>query len=112
MEIGRLNQRIDIIKNVTETDEIGNHSSQWEKIFSCWASVYVKNSTETTETGVTREVQSTEITVRQNPQTETISATAHCVKFRGEIYNINGILPNFRSQDYMKISVSKRKAGE
>ena len=64
MEIGNLNQRITILEHNTKIDSIGNHKAQWEELFSCWAAVNVKSSSETTEAGVTKEGSSLEFTVR------------------------------------------------
>lgn len=112
MEIGTLNQRIDILEHRTKKDSIGNHKACWDEVFSCWASVSVKNSTETTDTGVTKEVTSLEFIVRQTPDTMRINNTTHKLRFRGLLYNIDGVKPNFRSLDYMKITAGTRKAGE
>lgn len=51
MEIGKLNQRITILENRTVVDEIGNHTSKWDEVFSCWAKVSVKSSAEQVNTG-------------------------------------------------------------
>lgn len=112
MEIGTLNQRIAILEHITKIDGIGNHKARWEELFSCWASVSVKNSTETTDAGVTKEVTSLEFIVRQTPDTMRINSTTHKLRFRGMLYNIDGIKPNFKSLDYMKITAGTRKAGE
>lgn len=111
MEIGKLNQRITILEHSTKIDNKGNHKAQWEEVFSCWASVYVKNSTETTEAGVTKEVQTLQFMIRQNAMTMGISTTANCISFRGVIYNITAISPNFEYRDYLKITAVARKAG-
>lgn len=107
MEIGTMKQRIAVYANKTVTDSIGNHTTQQEKLFSCWASVYVRSSAESTETGVTREVQNIEFIIRQRE----ISTTANCIEFRGNRYNIIGIFPNYKSMDYMKIVCEMRRAG-
>ena len=112
MEIGTLNQRITILEHNTKIDGIGNHKAQWDELFSCWAAVSVKTSTETSEAGVTKEVVSLEFTVRQTPDTLKINATTHKLRFRGLMYNIDGVLPNYKSLDYMKITAGTRKAGE
>ncbi len=112
MEIGRLNQRITIMEYSTKVDNIGNHKAQWDEAFSCWAAVAVKSSSENTEAGVTKEALSIEFTIRQTPQTINLSTSAHRIQFRGAIYNIDSILPNFRSLDYMKIVAYIRRAGE
>ena len=107
MEIGNLNQRITILEH-----NIGNHKAQWEELFSCWAAVNVKSSSESTEAGVTKEVSSLEFTVRQTPDTMRINSTAHKILFRGLTYDINSVIPNFKSLDYMKIVAGTRKAGD
>lgn len=112
MEIGTLNQRITILEHHTRVDGIGNHKAQWEEAFSCWASVNVNSSSEINETGVTKEQLSIEFTIRQTPQTVNLSTTAHRIQFRGLCYNIDSIIPNYRSLDYMKITAGTRRAGE
>ncbi len=112
MEIGQLNQRITILENSVKVDGIGNHKARWEELFSCWASVSVKNSTENADNGVTKEVVSVEFVVRQTPDTLRISTSANKLQFRGLTYNINGIIPNFKSMDYMKIVAGTRRVGD
>ena len=112
MEIGRLNQRITFLEHRTKIDSIGNHKTQWDEVFSCWAAVSVKSSAENSDNGTTKEVLSLEFTVRQTPDTMRINPTTHKISFRGLTYNIDSILPNFRSMDYMKITAGTRKAGD
>lgn len=111
MEIGKLNQRIVILENKTMVDAIGNHTAQWEEAFTCWACISVKNSTETDNAGVTKEVQTLEFLIRQTPYTANLSTSANRIQFRGNVYDFSGIVPNFKSQDYMKIIAVVRKAG-
>ena len=75
MEIGNLNQRITILEHRTVVDEIGNHTTKWEEIFSLWAKVTVKTATETTDAGITKEVQKLEFLVRQSPASLNINST-------------------------------------
>ena len=112
MEIGTLNQRIAFLEHSTKIDGIGNHTAQWEEVFSCWAAVSVKTSTETTDAGVTKEVLSLEFTRRQTPDTQKFTTTTHKLRFRGLVYDIGGVLPNYKSLDYMKITAGTRKAGK
>jgi len=105
MEIGTMKQRIAVYANKTVTDSIGNHTTQQEKLFSCWASVYVKNSSESTPYAEIREMQTIEFKIRQRE----LSTTANCIEFRGNRYNIIGIFPNYKSMDYMKIVCEVRK---
>lgn len=111
MEIGKLNQRITILEHRTKIDNIGNHKSQWDEVFSCWAAVSVKNSVENSDNGTTKEVQTLQFMIRQNMITMGISATANRISFRGVIYDIVGILPNFEYRDYLKITAVTKKAG-
>ena len=64
MEIGKLNHRITILEQCIKIDEIGNHTSRWIESFSLWASVTAKNSSEITDTGVTRNIQTLEFLVQ------------------------------------------------
>lgn len=112
MEIGKLNQRITILEHNTKIDSIGNHKAQWEELFFCWAAVAVKSSSETTDAGVTKEVSSLEFTVRQTPDTMRINSTTHKILFRGLTYDINSVIPNYKSLDYMKLVAGRRKAGD
>ncbi|MGN1036148.1 MAG: phage head closure protein [Ruminococcus sp.] len=112
MEIGNLNQRIDFLEHQTVTDLIGNHITRWEKTFSCWAYVSVKTSSETTDSGITKEVQSLEFTIRQTKNTRIINPTTHRIQFLGILYDINSVILNFKSQNYMKIVAVARKSGD
>ena len=111
MEIGNLNQRISILENTVKIDEIGNHKAQWEEVFSCWAAVAVKSSAENSDSGVTKEVQTLEFTVRQNPLTGCISTSTNRIHFRNTVYDIKAVIPSFRYRDYIKIIAEARKAG-
>lgn len=112
MEIGRLNQRITFLEHRTKVDSIGNHKVQWDEAFSCWAAVSVKSSAENSDNGTTKEVLSLEFAVRQTPDTMRVNPTTHKISFRGLTYNIDSILPNYKSFDYMKITAGTRKAGD
>lgn len=115
MEIGMLNQRIAILEHRTKKDSIGNHKAQWEEVFSLWASVTVSNTVggadEETNTGVTRAIQKIEAIIRQTPQTKHMASTVYKIRFDGLDYDIKGIVPNFHTQNYMKLICESRKAG-
>ena len=111
MEIGKLNQRITILEHRTVIDEIGNHIKKWEETVSLWASVTTKSVTETTDAGVTKEVQKLEFLIRQSPASLNINSTAFLILFRGNIYDITGITPLYDHNSYMKIEGETRKAG-
>ena len=111
MEIGTLNQRITILEHRIFIDEIGNHITKWEETFSLWAKVTVKTASETTEAGVTKEIQKLEFLVRQSPASLNINSTNFRILFRNNIYNVIGITPLYDHNNYMKIEGETRKAG-
>lgn len=111
-DIAEMNQRITILENKTVIDEIGNHTATFENIFSCWASVSVKTSTENTDAGTTKEVQTLEFTIRQSSQTKCLSTSIHRIAFQNVIYDIQSITPSFRLKNYIKLTVEARKAGQ
>ena len=111
MEIGTLNQRITILEHRIFIDEIGNHITKWEETFSLWAKVAVKTASETTDAGVTKEVQKLEFLVRQSPASLNINSTNFRILFRNSIYNVTGIIPLYDYNNYMKIEGEIRKAG-
>ncbi len=111
MEIGRLNQRIVILEHRTKIDSIGNHITQWEEVTACWALVSIKNSAETMNTGVTKEIQSVSFTVRQNPYLLYMNSTTHRILFRGQYFDIVSVKPNYEKNDYLTITGEVRKAG-
>lgn len=111
MEIGNLNQRITILEHRTVIDEIGNHITKWEETFSLWSKVAVKTASETTDAGVTKEIQKLEFLVRQSPATLNINSTNFRILFRNNIYNVTGITSLYDHNNYMKIEGEIRKAG-
>lgn len=112
MEIGKLNQRITILEPTTHIDSKGNHKAQWDEIFSCWACVSVKTSTENSDNGTTEEVQTMQFIIRQNSNTLKISTNANRISFQGVIYDIMGVFPDFVRRDYVKITAVARKVRE
>ena len=111
MEIGKLNQRIAILEHRTVVDEIGNHTSKWDEVFSCWAKVSVKSSAEQVNTGVTKEVQSVSFVVRQSLFLLSMNATTHRIRFHGEEYHIKSVQRDYLHNDYITILCEVRKAG-
>ncbi len=111
MEIGKLNQRITILEHNTKVDNIGNHKAQWEELFSCWAKVSVKSSAEQMNTGVTKEIQSVSFIVRQSSYLCSLNSTTHRILFRGQVFDIVSVKPDYEKMDYLTIEGQVRKAG-
>lgn len=114
MEFAKLNQRITLLEHRTVKDEIGNHTTKWEELCSMWSMAVVKNlqsSSETAENGITKEVRTVTFTVRQSSYLLFINSTTHRILFRGQIYNIISIKPDYEHNGYMTISCEIREAG-
>ena len=71
----------------------------------------VKTASETTEAGVTKEIQKLEFLVRQSPALLNINSTNFRILFRNNIYNVTGITPLYDHNNYMKIEGEIRRAG-
>ena len=111
MEIGTLNQRIIFLESRVVTDEIGNHTAVWDEVFSCWAKVTLKASSEQTNAGVTKETQTLEFLIRQSPHWMP-SATGNRILFRDVTYNITSVTPDYLHKDYLKLAAEARKEGQ
>ena len=90
-------------------DEIGNHTSKWDEVFSCWAKVSVKSSAEQVNTGVTREIQSVSFLVRQSSYLLSLNATTHRILFRGQTFDIVSVKPDYEKMDYLAIEGEVRR---
>lgn len=110
-EFDKLNQRITILEHRTVVDEIGNHITKWDEVYSCWANVTVKSSAENTNTGITKEVQSVSFVVRQSLFMLSLNATTHRILFRGLVYHIKSVQRDYLQNSYITIVCEVRKAG-
>lgn len=114
MEFANLNQRITLLEHRTVKDEIGNHITKWEEVGSMWAevsTVNLKTSTETMDAGVAREIRTLIFTVRQCPDLLYLNSTTHRILFRGQMYNIISVKPDYAENNYMKLTCENREAG-
>ena len=114
MEFSKLNQRIILLEHRTVKDEIGNHITKWEELCSMWSKADVsrlQSSSENTENGVSKEIRTIVFTVRQNPYLLTINSTTHRILFRGQIYDIVSVTPDYTNNSYMTLSCTIREAG-
>ena len=112
MDFDKLNQRITILEHRTVVDEIGNHVTKWDEVYSCWANVTVKSSAENTNTGITKEVQSVSFVVRQSLFMLSLNATTHRILFRGLEYNIRSVQRDYLQNSYITLICEVRKAGK
>ena len=87
MNIAKLNQRIQIQKAVSKTDEVGNVIQQWQDFYSCFASVNTAVGKER-QKGDTEEQQTVSFAVRFCKQLSELSAVDYRIVFRGKTYNI------------------------
>ena len=87
MDISKLNQRIQIQKGVSKTDEVGNVLREWQDFYSCFASVKTTGGKEQ-QKGDTEEQHSVAFAVRFCKQLSELSAVDYRIMFRGKNYNI------------------------
>ena len=87
MDISKLNQRIEIQKGVSKTDEVGNVIRHWQDYYSCFASVNTAGGKER-QKGDTEDQNSVAFAVRFCKQLSEISAVDYRIVFRGKTYNI------------------------
>ena len=83
MEIANLNQRIQIQKAVSKTDEVGNVIQQWQDFYSCFASIKTTGGKER-QKGDTEEQQTVSFTVRFCKKLAELSSVEYRVVFRGK----------------------------
>ena len=87
MDISKLNQRIQIQKGVSKTDEVGNVRREWQNFYSCFASVKTTGGKER-QSGDTEEQHSVSFTVRFCKKFSELSAVDYRIVFHGKTYNI------------------------
>lgn len=112
MEIGKLNQRISILKNNIHTDEIGNHLNTWESVYDCWAYITANSSSENFESGVTYDSLTYSFYIRQNQFTSNLTTTNYRIEFKEQLFDIKGIIFDFNLKDYIKIEAQFHKKGD
>lgn len=91
MEIALLNVRINIQKQETQVDRIGNHTNVWRDYFSCYATVSGEGGTETAVAGLTVDDSDLSFTVRYSRKTSVVDVIGYRILFGDGIYNILAI---------------------
>lgn len=88
MNIELLNVRINIMKNETLVDAIGNHKNTWNEYYSCYATVSAEAGKEETDAGLVVDDSKIDFTIRYCKKAAAITSTAFRVIFCGELYDI------------------------
>ncbi len=93
MDIGLLNERIDIQKNMVLIDAIGNHTNAWIDYFSCatTASGAIgdgQDGSEDEQAGQKVDTSRMNFTVRYCVKAAAVNAMEYRIIFHGEIYDI------------------------
>lgn len=91
MDIARMNVRITIQKNETQTDKYGNHSSVWTDYFTCWATCMNQTGSESDDAGQTLEDDKMDFTVRYSSETAAVTSTKYRIMLNDRIYNIDHV---------------------
>lgn len=103
MKVSDFNTRITILENKTVKDKIGNHSSVWRSIFSCWANVSIKTLKEYDTNGVTVSSQTVNFMIRQNATTNQIESKKHRISLHEDIFDIEGVQRSYTDKKYIKL---------
>ena len=88
MDIALLNKKVTFQKNVTVSDEIGNHMSEWEDYYTCMATIGGESGNEVRDAGQVVEKADLTVTVRYCLKARAISPTHYRVIIDDVIYNI------------------------
>lgn len=88
MKVARLNKRVMFQKNVTVTDAIGNHTSEWAPYYTCSATISGESGDEEREAGEVVDKVDLSITVRYCRKAASITTTGYRVLMDENIYNI------------------------
>ena len=94
MDIGAMNEKITIQKNVPTVDAIGNHREVWTDYYTCHATVSGEESSVSSEAetaGQRVEKGKIAFTVRWCQALVSLTSTEYRISFRGDLYNITGI---------------------
>ena len=93
MNVSGLNVRITIQKSAVQKDKYQNHTSSWQDVFTCWATVVAsgKSSGETHNAASTQEDDLLDITVRYCTETAAVNSKGYRILINGRIYNIISI---------------------
>ena len=87
MDISALNCRITFQKSVSECDEVGNYTLQWENYFSCYATISNPSGGEN-EKGDVSENESLSFTVRYCKKATAVNSSEYRISFNDKTYNI------------------------
>lgn len=91
MQAGKLRHRVTIQEPVNIQDPVtGGLTSSWQDVASVWAQVYPLSAREFIAAQAGQAEITTRITIRYRPG---ITAK-HRIIFRGQTYNIEGVLPD------------------
>ena len=91
MRISLLNERITLLKNSVEIDNIGNHKIKWSKYYECYATVSAESPVEETSAGNVWDESKIDFTIRYSKETAAISSTRYRVIFHDTVYEILGV---------------------
>lgn len=91
MHISAMNVRICFQKNTVVTDEIGNHTNEWEDYFSCYATVSDQYGNEEQGAGQMAVSEKMDFTVRYSSETAALTTDGFRIRFQDRVYNILSI---------------------
>ena len=113
MDIGAMNEKITIQKNVPTVDAVGNHREVWTDYYSCHCTVSGEESSvssESEEAGQKVDKGKIAFTVRWCSAVAAVTSTEYRVQFRNALYNITGIdHMNFKKKSVKIMCMKERR---
>lgn len=91
MKVSLLNERIQLLCLTVTKDDIGNHISEWQEVFSCYATISSEAPKETIGTAVIWDSSKIDFTIRYSSEVATIQSTQYRVFFKGDMYEVVGV---------------------
>lgn len=88
MKIEWMNVRIHISKSTVTVDAIGNHRSEWQPYYTCYATVSAEGGKEMTDAGMVVDDSTIDFTIRWCRKSAVITSTGYRVQFQDELYDI------------------------
>lgn len=91
MKVSRLNKRVMFQKNVTITDAIGNHKSEWAPYYTCSATISGESGDEERDAGTVVDNVDLSVTVRYCRKSAAITTTGYRLQIDNDNYDIVSI---------------------
>lgn len=111
MKISPLSQRVTFEERQIMQDEIGNERSDWQPLFSRWASVNLANYDEVFDARTTQTKVQLVVTLRYDRQLANLDTKQVRLVFEGKYYNVLSLDHIQFSHQLIKLRVEEENEG-